>query len=202
MHICPDSCCCFSVEVSRAQISVLPLITLLWHRLEKNTPFLPPKNKGNCCLCSAPVHQFKMAFCLIPLVSWRWGLIWESLAWYVLNICLRLNCQVVSKSLITRQQREAVLSGSYHFYNIHICVFMCIYAVCSLMNFAMGRDHCKIFDLNAENCNLKVVVNDTQTISVIFRVFLFFLISRCTIVLRSFFLFLFFFSSCLKIFSG
>lgn len=47
--------------------------------------------------------------------------------------------------------------------------------VCALINLAMGRDHCKIFDLNAENCNLKVTVNDTQTMlalfCVIFRVF-------------------------------
>lgn len=62
-----------------------------------------------------------MAFCLTPLVSWRWGLICESLAWYVWNIYLRLSCQKVSDSLITRQQREAVLSESYHFRKIWFC---------------------------------------------------------------------------------
>lgn len=121
MHIYPNFWWS-RVEVSNAQISVLPLITLLWHRLIGNTPFLPPKNKEICCLCSTLVHQFKMAFCLTPLVSWRRGLIWESLAWYVWNIYLRVNCQAVSKSLITRQQREAVLSGSYHFHNMQLWV--------------------------------------------------------------------------------
>lgn len=79
---------------------------------------------------------------------------------------------MVSKSLITRQQREAVLPGGSHFHNTQLHGFVCN-VVCALMNLAMGGDHCKVFDLNAENCNLKVAVNDTQTISVIVRIFAF-----------------------------
>lgn len=102
----------------------------------------------------------------------------------------------MSKSLITRQQREAVLSGSYHFHKIRLCVLVGS-GVCALFNFAVGRDPCEVFDLNAENCNPKVTVNDIETmlallLSVIFRVFSFlFLVAQ--LFLYFFFLFLFFF---------
>lgn len=90
-----------------------------------------------------------------------------------------------------------MLSGGSHFHKTQVHGFVCS-VVCALMNLAMRRDHCRVFDLNAENCNMKVAVNDTQTISVILRVFAS-LFLRCTVVLRFFFLFLFFFFPCLKI---
>lgn len=65
----------------------------------------------------------KWPSCLTPMVSWKWGLICESLAWNVWNFYMSVKCQVVSNSLITRQQREARLTRSYCFPKIWVCFY-------------------------------------------------------------------------------
>lgn len=114
----------------------------------------PPLSPKYFALSSALLGQFKMAFYLSPLVSWRWGLICESLAWYFWNIYLRLSCQEVSSSFIARQPREAVLSESYHFQKIWLRFDFCGQQVLHFVKLCSGRPSFRKLIWNTENVNV------------------------------------------------
>lgn len=84
--------------------------------------------------------HWKWLFCLTPLVSWGWGLIPESLAWYVWSSIRVYSVRWCQISFITRQQREAGLTRTYHFHKIRLCFnffgqqVLCFVAWCSQWN--------------------------------------------------------------------
>ena len=129
--------------VLRCQISCQSSLIMLLFSFDTNSGMVCFKSKTkrhnwSWWLRYTLMCQFRMPFCLTPLVSWRWGFICEFLACCVWNICLRW-CP--AHSFLSNRGRpgcqEVIIFIRYGFGLIFMDSWLC-----ALLNFAAGRMSC------------------------------------------------------------